>query len=67
MKNSDTTPTVPAKFSGQWIAWDFDETKIVAAGDTYAAAKQSALNTGRVSPVLVKAPLADTRFIGGHR
>ena len=60
-------PVVPIEHSGKWIAWDFDETKIIAAGDSYAETKKSAEALGELRPVLVKAPPADLRFIGGHR
>lgn len=58
--------TVPLDHSGKWIAWNFEETKILATGSTYAEAKQLAQAAGEKRPVLDKAPLAKTRFIGGH-
>jgi hypothetical protein len=67
MTSNPLLTTVPIEFSGQWIAWNFEETKILASGATYAEAKKSAELTGEDRPVLVKAPQADARFIGGHR
>jgi hypothetical protein len=54
-------------YCGKWIAWDFDETKIIASGPSYAETKKAAQAQGEERPVLVKAPQADARFIGGHR
>ena len=67
MTTTESSPIVPIELSGRWIAWDFDETKILASGTSYAEVKRSALATGEPRPVLVKAPQATTRFIGGHR
>ncbi len=60
-------PAVPIEYCGKWIAWDFEETKIIASGRSYAETKEAAQATGENRPVLVKAPQADARFIGGHR
>ena len=67
MSTVQHSPIVPIELSGQWIAWDFDETKVIASGTSYAEVKRTALATGEPRPVLVKAPQASTRFIGGHR
>ena len=67
MSEIQQPPTVPIEHCGKWIAWDFDETRIVATGDTYAETKKAAEAQGEQRPVLVKAPQADVRFIGGHR
>jgi hypothetical protein len=67
MIQSHQPPAVPIDYSGKWIAWDFDETRIVATGSTYFETKHAAQATGEDRPVLVKAPQADVRFIGGHR
>ena len=58
------TPAVPAKYSGKWLAWDHEETRILAAARTLAEAKAAAEAAGEKRPVLVKAPLADVRFVG---
>ncbi len=60
-------PAVSIEYCGKWIAWDFDETKIVASGHSYAETKKAAQAAGEDRPVLVKAPQADARFIGGRR
>lgn len=61
------TPTVPIEFAGKWIAWNFDETRIIASGRTYQDTLQQALATGEAKPILEKAPDARVRFIGGLR
>lgn len=55
---------VPKEFSGQWIAWNHSETKIVANGPTFAEAKEAAEKAGERHPILEKVPRADRRFVG---
>jgi hypothetical protein len=58
------TPAVPAKYAGKWLAWDHEETRILAAARTLAEAKSAAEAAGETRPILVKAPLTDVRFVG---
>ncbi len=58
MSAEQPSPIVPIELSGRWIAWDFDETKVIASGSSYAEVKRSAIATGERRPVLVKAPQA---------
>ena len=58
---------VPKEYSGKWIAWDFNLTRIVASGTTFAEAKQAAQAAGETRPILAKVPRADVRFLGGRR
>lgn len=67
MSATQPPPIVPIEYAGKWIAWDFNETKIIASGQTYKATKVAAEATGEARPVLVKAPDANVRFMGGHR
>lgn len=67
MSTDQSPPIVPIEYAGKWIAWDFDETKIIASGRSYEETKKAAEATGEDRPVLVKAPDARVRFIGGHR
>lgn len=60
-------PIVPIKYAGKWIAWNFEETKIIASGDSFAETLRAAEATGEKQPILAKAPDAKVRFIGGHR
>ena len=58
-------PTVPKQYAGQWIAWDQQQTQIVASGSTYDEAYQAAIKAGERQPLLAKAPPANVRFVGG--
>ena len=60
-------PIVPKQYGGKWIAWDYAGTRIVASGDTLAAAKQAAQIAGDVSPRFEKVPRSDVRIIGAAR
>lgn len=66
MSKSPSSEEVPLEYAGKWLAWDFDETKILAAADSYSEAKRLAEALGELRPVLVKAPDAQARFIGSH-
>ena len=67
MSAIQSPPIVPIEFAGKWIAWDFDETRIIACGRSYQETKNAALATGENRPILEKVPDARVRFIGGHR
>jgi hypothetical protein len=62
--NTPESPAVPAEYAGKWLAWNYDETRILAAARTLAEAKAAAEAAGESRPVLVKVPLADIRFVG---
>lgn len=58
-------PVVPKAYAGQWIAWDPQQTKIVASARTWQEAKQAAIAAGEPHPLLAKAPRPTVRFVGG--
>ena len=58
------SPIVPIEFAGKWVAWNADETKIIASGDSYDEAFDAAHAAGECDPVLAKVPRADQRFVG---
>ncbi|MDZ4659587.1 MAG: DUF5678 domain-containing protein [Bythopirellula sp.] len=60
-------PLVPREYAGRWIAWNHEQTKIVASGRTLDEARQAAESAGEVDPIMAKAPRADVRFLGGVR
>jgi hypothetical protein len=60
-------PIVPIEYAGKWIAWDFNETRIIASGRSYEETLRAAKATGEPRPILAKAPDRRVRFIGGHR
>ena len=49
---------IPAKYAGGWIAWDSQETEVVAVGDSFLAAWQAAQAAGEPRPILEKVPAA---------
>ena len=61
------SPKVPRKYCGLWIAWNYEQTKIVASGKTLPEAIAAAEATGEKKPIFTKAPHATTRFVGGTR
>jgi hypothetical protein len=63
MNQPFSTPSVPKKYSGKWIAWDFDRTRIVASGTTFAEAKQAAQAAGETRPILAKVPRSNVRVV----
>ena len=58
-------PIVPKKYAGQWIAWDHDQTRIIASGRTFAEVLDAARAAGEPDPLLEKVPRSDVRFVGG--
>jgi len=49
-------PRVPKEYTGKWVAWDRDETRIVATGDTFDEAKQSAAAAGQSAVLMARVP-----------
>lgn len=60
-------PRVPSHYCGQWIAWNREQTQIVASGPTLPSARAAAITAGESQPILTKAPDAKVRFVGGVR
>lgn len=60
-------PVVPREYSGQWIAWNHDGTKILAASDDMTIAEATARQSGEQRSRLEKVPRADVRIVGGVR
>jgi len=60
-------PRVPSQYCGQWIAWNHEQSRIVASGPTLQSALEAAIALGELQPLLTKAPEARTRFVGGLR
>ena len=60
-----TPPIVPIEYAGKWIAWDFERTKIIASGRSYAETVRAAQASGETRPILEKTPDARVRFLGG--
>jgi hypothetical protein len=63
-RRSKEPPIVPIKYAGQWIAWNGQQTRIIASGSTWQEARQAAIAAGEPDPVLDKVPRARVRFVG---
>lgn len=63
-KTTAGVTTVPAKYAGQWIAWNHDHSKIVASVARLQEARQKARQAGEESPWLDSIPEKDTYFSG---
>ena len=59
-----TTQPVPIEFSGKWVAWLSDHSRIVAHSDTLPDLWRIVHDRGIVDPVFEKVPHADVRFVG---
>ena len=56
-------PRVPSRYCGQWIAWNHEQSRIVASGPTLQSALEAAIASGESQPLLTKAADARTRFV----
>jgi hypothetical protein len=62
MALENKTPAVPKEYSGKWIAWDFERTRILASGTTMVEAKRAAEAVGETRPILAKVPRGGVRL-----
>ena len=60
----DTLPAAPIEYAGQWVAWNKQQTKIVAHGFKVAEVHEAALAAGHPKAIFQKVPEADVYFIG---
>lgn len=44
------------RYAGKWIAWNRDQTRIVATGETFAAVKTAAAKKGEQSVLVAEVP-----------
>ena len=54
----------PAKFAGQWVAWNRQQTEIVANGGDFASVHKQAKAAGHTDAVMQRVP-QPCSFIGG--
>lgn len=59
-----TIPAIPVEFSGKWIAWNSDHSRIVAQADDLQTLWQFVRESNIEDPVFERVPLADVRFVG---
>jgi hypothetical protein len=50
------SPRVPGELRGKWVAWDRDQTRIVASGHTFEEAKGAAGAAGESSVLMARVP-----------
>jgi len=58
------TDAVAAEYSGKWVAWNSDHTRIVASGNNLAELWQLVRDQRMRDPVFEKVPRCDVRFVG---
>lgn len=58
---------IPAEPTGRWIAWDRQQTQVVATGNTFDEAKQAAAKAGHCAILLAKADSPRNAACPGHR
>lgn len=56
--------TTPQEYSGKWIAWNYNHTKVVASGESPLEVKEKAIKEGESRPWLDKVP-AEDEYYGG--
>ena len=57
-------PAAPIEYSGQWVAWNKQQTKNVAHGFKIAEVHEAALVAGHPQAIFQKVPETDVYFIG---
>jgi hypothetical protein len=53
------SPLWPGEYAGQWIAWDHEETRVIASGQTFSEVVRAAAAAGERAPVVAKVPPAE--------
>lgn len=61
MPSDNQSPIVPAKYAGQWIAWNNEKNKIIGSGSTLQEVRKEVKDAGAI---FVQAPKENTRFVG---
>lgn len=56
----------PLEFAGEWVAWNADETAIVAHGADVAAVRAAAMAAGHPDALLQKVARPDRTFVGAQ-
>ena len=57
-------PPAPAEFAGKWVAWDREETRIIASGTYLQEVRAKARAQGETDPLFEKVPRLDASFVG---
>ncbi len=62
---SEERQPITKEYSGKWIAWNEQRTRIVASGETFLDAQRAAQDAGVKQPALQKVPPLEGGFAGG--
>jgi hypothetical protein len=62
--DSPSNNPVPVEYSGKWIAWNADHTRIVAHNDSLPELWRVIHERGIAEPIYEKVPPFDRRFVG---
>ena len=54
----------PVEYAGQWVAWNKDETEIIAHGTDVAKVRAAAVAAGQTCAILEKVHLPDRMQVG---
>lgn len=49
-------PAAPPEHAGKWVAWDRDQTFILAVGEEFASVRQQAIAAGHPMPLMEMVP-----------
>lgn len=60
-------PIVPLEYAGKWIAWNHEQTRIVASASTVQEVIEAARTAGESDPTFEKIPKAGVRVVSLHR
>ena len=63
--NLSEPDVVGPEFSGQWIAWDDANLRIIAHGPSFEEVHRQTLAAGSIAPTFEFVPPADAAFVGG--
>ena len=59
-----TPSAVPTEYSGKWVAWTSDHSRILAAANRLSELWQQVHDKRIDAPVFEKVPRCDVRFVG---
>lgn len=62
--STQSSKTVPIEFSGKWVAWNSDHSRIVAHAKSLQEIWELVRESKVEDPVFEKVPRADVRFVG---
>lgn len=64
LNNPNRPKPAPFEYSGEWVAWDREEKKIIAHGKDMAEVHRAAKAAGYADCVMQKVPPANAIFVG---